>query len=131
MLTRSITGQPAPAGMRSRHRRATSGRQQNGQAVRNHDGAGDTALGRHTGIGLAAIGRGGVKLQCIDTVHLLQEHRMRITSLLQQGPIGVDADEVITHMVAEVQAVPGCCGHATAAGGENGLHIGRRGPIGN
>lgn len=107
MRASRISSQSAPARMRRSHHRTIQGGKQHRQAVGNHDGAGDTALCGETRIGLTTVRRGGVQLQDIRAMNLLQEDRMRAQSLLKQGAVGMDAGEVITHMVTQVQAVPG------------------------
>ena len=58
-------------------------------------------------IGHGAIGCIGVEFQRMGAMHLLQKHRPHAQSGRQCLPVGLHMGRGITHMVTQVEAVPG------------------------
>ena len=103
----NATGQTTPARMRGSHHRAIISAQQHWQAICHHGGARQLFKGCHAGIGLLTIGKGGIQLQHLVTMNLLEKNAAHSRSAGQQGAVGIDMGWGITYVVAKVHAVVG------------------------
>ena len=91
-------GQTAPSGVHRRHQGAVHIAQQNGQAVRHHDGAGQTARPGAGAVGLHTIESVRHQFQYLGAMDLVQKHRPDRQGLLQDGAVVLHVHRTITYM---------------------------------
>ena len=101
-----------------------------GQAVGGHDGAGGVAAAVESGIGFRrsakAIGSGHYAV----TVHLAQIGQRQGNVCLHAAAVFGHGGGVVAHVVAHVQAGEMALADAALAGGNQGVDIAWRGPVG-
>ncbi len=103
----ALARQATPTGMHRSDLGTLHIAQQDGQTVRHHHRAGQSAHGGIRTIGLGAIRRVGSQLQHLRAMHLIQKHRSRRQRLLQDRSIAHNLRRIITNVGSQIQAVKG------------------------
>jgi hypothetical protein len=103
----TLPRQTAPASVCCSHPATLDAGKQHRQAVGHHDGAGHTRLIGQAGIGCHGVWCGGIYGQHGSAMHLVQKHWQHTDGALKNLPIGRHMRRVVTHMVAQIQAVIG------------------------
>ena len=121
----------APAGMGHAHGRPVAARQHHGQAVGRHHHAHPARPRTDRGIRAPACIR-QVQIGHDNPMHRLQPLRLgrKIRRLAQPVAVGIDGRGIISHMRAQVQAVPRRPAHPTRAQRGKRPHAGGRLPLG-